>query len=579
MIDPGHPFARPYQDLIAALENSIRDGVEQPDRFQETFKSAVTSYPLPRLAEDVTRLTGTVNRSFFVFRRNVDYRVSNNRVSWLPSTDPANPARLPDDGTRFEVEFTYRLRPSGLTDFNEGSVVGTLVRALARELALIYDQMDEVYRRAFIDQATGTALDNVVALLGIERNPARKATGHVTFSRRRPADRDVPIAAGTRVADGGGRTFVTTEQTVIRTGGSAAVVRVEAVEAGPQGNVNSHTIVVMPTPPRGVDGVTNDQPTAGGKDVEPDDQLRERAKHALETAGRATLNAMKFAILDVDGVDEVDVLDHQSDGSIPLGEVRVLFSGRATDEVRDNVQKTIDRTRAAGVLVTARMIDTVLISGTFNVIPAPVIAPGAADEFKSAVVAALAALGIGEALSVRRLNALVYDVDGLADVAEAQLVSTKRPPGNPDGTVTDPYVIERTELLRPDAGQIQVVVLASLNATDATVRGLPHAIDLQLFDTNARPVRFDRFAIDLQVTLTARSLTAPDQPPRSIGGTPQRLEFTAQSTSRLTLIREHITLPDPLLADVDLTRVNVIIRAGAFPGLKPVEDLTVDLSL
>jgi hypothetical protein len=243
------------------------------------------------------------------------------------------------------------------------------------------------------------------------------------------------------------------------------------------------------------------------------------------------------------------------------------------------VQKTIDRTRAAGVLVTARMIDTVLISGTFYVIPAAVLPPAAAGEFKSAVVDALEALGIGEALSVRRLNALVYEIDGLADVAEAQLVSTKRTPGNPSGTVSDPYLVERTELLRPDTGQIHVVVLASLHATDAGDRGLPHAIDVQLFDANAAPARFERFAIDLQVTLTARSLTAPDQPPRSIGGAQQRLEFTAQSTSRLTLVREHITLPDPLLADVDLTRVNVIIRAAAFPGLKAVEDLIVDLSL
>ena len=34
---------------------------------------------------------------------------------------------------------------------------------------------------------------------------------------------------------------------------------------------------------------------------------------------------------------------------------------------------------------------------------------------------------------MRRLNALVYEVNGLAEIAEAQLVSSKRPPDNPAG--------------------------------------------------------------------------------------------------------------------------------------------------
>ena len=43
---------------------------------------------------------------------------------------------------------------------------------MAREFKLIYEQMDQAYRRAFIDYAQGFALDNVVALLGISRNLA-----------------------------------------------------------------------------------------------------------------------------------------------------------------------------------------------------------------------------------------------------------------------------------------------------------------------------------------------------------------------------------------------------------------------
>ena len=578
MIDPGHPFVRQYQDLIAALEASIRFGVERPDRFRETFISSVTSYPLPRIVLDITQVSGTANNAFVAFRKDFDFNLSGNRLTWLPSADPVNPTRRPDDGTKFEVEFTYRERPSGLTDFNEGSVAGTLLRAVARELTLAYDEMDEAYRRGFLDQAIGVALDNVTALLGVTRNPARRAAGHVSFSRKKPADQDVVIKKATRVADAAGKSFLTTQDAVIAIGATSVAVPVEAVDAGPQGNVNSGTIVIMPTPPRGVDGVTNELPTIGGKEAEPDDQLRERARHALETAGNATLNAIKFAILDVDGVDDVEVVDHETDKSIPLGEVRVLFSGLQTDEVRDNVQKAVDRTRAAGVLVNARMIDTVFVAGTFFVIPSPTAPATASADFKSKVIAAVKALGIGEALSVRRLNALVYEVNGLAEVAEAQLISSKRTPDNPAGVVTDPYLIEQTELLRPDTAALNVALLVALKATDATASGLPHDIDIRVSDAAAHEIGFVDFSLDITLALTAKSLTAPDQPPRQIGGLQRKIEFHNQPVFRLTLTKEHITVPDALLADMDLTQVNVIIRAAAFSGLNAVEDLKVDLS-
>ena len=54
-----------------------------------------------------------------------------------------------------------------LTDANEGSVVRTLAEAFARELAVCYEQLDSVYRNAYLDSASGPALDNVVALLGM----------------------------------------------------------------------------------------------------------------------------------------------------------------------------------------------------------------------------------------------------------------------------------------------------------------------------------------------------------------------------------------------------------------------------
>ena len=75
----------------------------------------------------------------------------------------------------------------------------------------------------------------------------------------------------------------------------------------------------MPTPPNGVEGVINKEPVAGGTPDETDDQLRQRAKFHLERLGNATLNALKFAVLEIDGVEGVSVADHSVDSAIPLG--------------------------------------------------------------------------------------------------------------------------------------------------------------------------------------------------------------------------------------------------------------------
>src|SRR5215217_9082191 len=212
MIDLGKPFSEAYKDIIDALEDRVRNGVEQPDRVQFTYKGTVSSYELPRQAYAITRVTGVVGGpggrgQFFEFVPDRDFRFGNNRIIWREGEG----AEQPREGSRFEVEYTYRERPAGLTDFNPGSVVGTLVRTVARQMKLIYDQMDEAYRRAFIDEATGVALDNVVALLGVTRIPAQQAKGEVTFYRKRATNTPVGIARDTRVADESGRTFATQE--------------------------------------------------------------------------------------------------------------------------------------------------------------------------------------------------------------------------------------------------------------------------------------------------------------------------------------------------------------------------------
>jgi hypothetical protein len=658
MVDPGRPFARSFQAQIEALEQRVRDGVEQPATFEAIFNGSTTSYELPANLEAVTRVSGLVGAHFVVFTRGVDYRHEGGRLVWLKLLDAAAGGQVPQVGSRFSVEYTFRDRPAGLTDFNPGSVISTLLRAFARELTLLYDQVDEAYRRAFIDQAEGVALDNVVALVGVTRNPALAAKGEVTFFARRAPRVPVQIPAGTRVTDESGRAFRTSvaagiprvsdpatapvetgvpmsaagvaqvrervdtvvavwdqrdneptpanryavavadppfgddERSItisprgaealptvvrVRYVPKSVTVAVQAEQPGEDGNAGPRTIVVMPTPPAGVAGVVNERVLGGGRAPEPDAQLRQRAKFALERAGNATLNAIRNAVLDIDNIEAVEVIDHAVDESIPLGEVYVRYSGADAAEVR----RVVENTRAAGVLVRLKTFDTVTVSGTVYAIPDGPPQQGAATALRNAIIDAVGALASGQPLSLRRLAALSYAVPGLADVAEIQFEARHVPsggePGPPAPVAVDPFTVDRTEIIKLSAAAFEVRLLAALAvAGDArAVDARRFEIDLELLDTTGAAVRFASLALDVNVTLRATPVSgSPDDRVR-IGGFTRSIAFAASPRATLTIEPTDLENFNPLL---HAPTVDVVITPAAYPGLN-VEHAQIQLTI
>jgi uncharacterized phage protein gp47/JayE len=643
MIALGHPFSKPFGDLIGSLEESLREGVEQPAVVDILFRSDTPSYEIRGPVHDISRVTGLRRKKFAVFERNVHYRYASGRLIWVAPADPANLDWYPDDNSRVTVEYTYRDLPSGITDFNAGSVAGTLVRAFARELKFLYEQMDQAYRRAFIDIAEGEALDNVVALLGVARNEALPAKGFVTFFLKKPPRDRVAIPPRTRVADPKGRLFTVTEggfieasleESAPQAGGmvrtsnrigelihvrvrgsttnlptvptsagkpfgtdertitlaeaapagellvsykpKSVTLPVVAMEPGPEGNLGSGSLTVMPTPPRGVDGgVVNEDPLTGGEAAEADEQLRERAKHELERAGNATLNALRYSILEVAGVQGVEVRDHVTDESIPLGEVRIRYSGGNEPDIL----RAIENTRAAGIVVRAEAITMVTLTGIVYVIPDVGFTASATGELKGKIVDTLQELAIGEAAYIRRFTAMAYQVAGLADVAEARLDYAKKRPGEAlpfeTGPVTDPLVARAGELVRPDTGNLAIVALDGLRATGTYVpAGNRTDLTISLVTADGVAVQFRSFKLNVTVILKARLRTAPDQPRQRVAQVEGQIQFTNANTVVFSVPNASI-LDAPghpgfrLGPDGHEPQVEFQVLASAYPALKP----------
>src|ERR671915_183253 len=99
MTDLGRPFSEPYQDVISALEDHIRHGVQHA-RF--VFEGAEGTYQLPEMVSEVTLVSGVRNGEEHVFDPGRDFRIATGRGVWLASGDE------PDPGSRFEVRYVYR---------------------------------------------------------------------------------------------------------------------------------------------------------------------------------------------------------------------------------------------------------------------------------------------------------------------------------------------------------------------------------------------------------------------------------------------------------------------------------------
>jgi baseplate J-like protein len=166
---------KPYSEIVEDILDQITKGIAKE---KIIFRSSQREYLLAaRSIKSLVGIDGVVGGKRYSFEKGLDYEYHEDRkvLAWKGQVRP-------DTGTEFRISYTFR-ESSGLTDSNPGSVLRTIVEAVSKELDIVYEQMDGVYKSAFIDTARGNALDNVVATIGMKRKPPTRAMGHVTFWR------------------------------------------------------------------------------------------------------------------------------------------------------------------------------------------------------------------------------------------------------------------------------------------------------------------------------------------------------------------------------------------------------------
>jgi hypothetical protein len=219
---------------------------------------------------------------------------------------------------------------------------------VALEIAGAYAAMEAVYRSGFIDTAEGTALENVVALLGISRISGGRGAGEVEFRRAPGAAGTINIPAGVRVATANGKIDYETTEPVTMAAGQDAI-RVTARDLNAKNDpLPAGALAILPAPIVGIAGVSNPGPTARSANDETDEQLRARAKNILHGSERATLGALQAALAAQAISADIDELTEP-------GRVEITpHVDTLTPEARQRLLSAIEAVRPAGVLVILR---------------------------------------------------------------------------------------------------------------------------------------------------------------------------------------------------------------------------------
>lgn len=258
-----------------------------------------------------------------------------------------------DDTVNYMLQAIIQ-KDAGISNINPGSVLRTIVEAFAESEDIANYYIEYVYRCMNIDNCYGDDLDRSVTILGLVRETSKAAVGEITlFTGDSPAEYDIEIPYGTIVSTRPNRDGEVTEfyisdaDRVLKAGESSIKVAVTCTEPGlvyiPAGAID-----ILSQSLQGINSIVNENIISGGRDVETDEEFRERIKNIRETLGKCTDEAIEAAVNQVSGVTSVNVIDRYN-GVGTTGIIVVTDTVPPPDSVKHNIEDVVSKVKASGI--------------------------------------------------------------------------------------------------------------------------------------------------------------------------------------------------------------------------------------
>ena len=322
-----------------------------------------------------------------------------------------------------------------VTDFNVGGVARTMLEAPAIEIEQVYQQL-----RNGLQEAIPVATYNSFSFA---RLGAVAASGVVRVTIAVQTTNTVIPAGAAFSLNGSGAVVEAVSGATITAGNTYADIAMHASAAGAAGNIAAGQAFTPSSTIAGFVSAANAAAFVGGRDVESDDQRKQRFQSYVSTLSRGTPAAISYgastaAIYATDGVTVVEkvaaalvVEPYETDNTQPPGLVNLYVHngvggtsaalvGRADAVVRGYTDPTtgvkVAGYKAAGAhLVTAAATETALnVTGVVTVQPGYVAAT-VLSAVSGALAAYILSLGIGEAFQVAEAIFRVKSIAGVGN--------------------------------------------------------------------------------------------------------------------------------------------------------------------
>jgi len=471
---------RTYPDIVRDVLTVLTGGtIQEIKEIGETPPELIMleNHPVRR----ISHLAGTVMTGRPGSEQRVAYRFTEKDFD-LVGTD-ANPVdkvaiklRKPHRLAPFStIEVNYypeRLRPTPITDVNVGSVARTLLETISREIATQYQQLDLVYKSAFVETATGDGLDKVAALVDVRRITRGAPVGKIRFIRAAGSPGEIFIPINSAVTDGKGTRYLTTVEGRLLPNQGASEVwvhgdtsKTKVVEAG--------TLIVLERAIAGVASITNDEPTWLATEDETDRQLSDRARRAVHATGKGTSDALRFGVISLPFVTAASIAEFP-DPLVPTPGRVLLSIAMSVDSPtnRTIVERRVEELRPAGILVEVRYAGALRLGVTADVVFAGARLAlseqeDAKAQLRTGLIAMVAKLAPGAALRMGPLTALALSDPRFADVRLRWTAD--------DAAIPDGFVIPADK-----AAQLQDVTFGSVSFDQAAADSGPIAVKLDL---------------------------------------------------------------------------------------------------
>lgn len=292
------------------------------------------------------------------------------------------------------------------------SPLGMYIRAIAWELSVAWEEMEQSHFSHYTQYATGQDLDNIVNNFGRKRFLGKKAVAEITIE----GEIDVVIPEGFKVSTANDLVFETTEE--IRLRSVETKVTAQAVEPGPEYNVPSQTIVEVMNPITGINSVVNYESATGGTSVETDDNLRERHLQALrEPATGDNVAQYKSWAREVEGVGNLKVLPTTPTAGFVTLILSDVNGSVANSEIVEAVERHIEAVRPvnAGVVVESASAKKISVTAAIRLATGYEVSD-VKNEFEKNVKEHFRGIALKESyISFAQIGRLLLDTAGTTD--------------------------------------------------------------------------------------------------------------------------------------------------------------------